>query len=220
MTKLLLLVMTLMSIAIYSTVATDTMYVFAYSWQPGFCKGTTYPGCSTPEAFWSTHFTVHGLWPQYTTSGYPSYCSTEAFNSTIPVEIGWDTMTQYWPDVKYTETNDQYDSFWEHEWDKHGTCSGLTQENYFQDAINLIESFGTPSVLSAAAGSTISATTLRNAFGGSTFVSLQCTSMVLTGAYTCWLQSDGVPTTQVACPTEVQGEDTCKSSDTITVPTF
>lgn len=27
--------------------------------------------------------------------------------------------------------------FWEHEWDCHGSCSGLTQQDYFQETLNL-----------------------------------------------------------------------------------
>lgn len=27
--------------------------------------------------------------------------------------------------------------FWEHEWDCHGSCSGLTQQDYFQDTLKL-----------------------------------------------------------------------------------
>jgi ribonuclease I len=50
----------------------DTMYVLAYSWTPGFCNTQSNdPGCSNPESYWKNHFTLHGLWPQYTTDGYP-----------------------------------------------------------------------------------------------------------------------------------------------------
>jgi len=131
-------------------------------------------------------------------------------------------ISKYWPDVQYAETSSDYDSFWEHEWTKHGTCSGLAQATFFQDTINLIEKYGTPSVLTSAAGKTIDADTLRTAMGGKTFVALQCTSQVLNGAYTCWGRdsTSGAPLTQIVCPSSVQSEDTCTSSSTITVPTL
>ena len=75
------------------------LYVFAYSWTPEFCEGESYPLCSTPEDFWGTHFTLHGLWPQFSSGGYPADCSTEVLNSTVFDEIGMDTMNQYWPNV-------------------------------------------------------------------------------------------------------------------------
>ena len=189
--------------------ATDTIYVFAYSWTPGFCMDTSYVGCSKPQEYWKTHFTIHGLWPQYSTDGYPSYCSTEAFDSNVPTTIGMDTMTKYWPDVKYSESSSNYDSFWEHEWTKHGTCSQLSQTDYFQDAIHLAETFGTPAYLSNNIGKNISAYELRDEFGGKEYVSLQCNDYVLVGAYTCWGQTNGVPSSQIVCPSSVQSEDTC-----------
>merc|ERR1719486_1333597 len=103
------------------------IYVFAYTFQPEFCYGTSYPGCSDPEEYWGTHFTIHGLRPQYSSGGYPSSCTSEPFDQNIPDEIGWDTMTTYWPNVKYSESDPDYTEFWEHEWTKHGTCSGLSQ---------------------------------------------------------------------------------------------
>lgn len=51
-----------------------------------------------------------------------SYCSNEEFNLDTAEEVGWDTMTTYWPDVEYQETDPNYDDFWIHEWEKHGTC--------------------------------------------------------------------------------------------------
>lgn len=190
-------------------IATDLIYVFAYSWTPGFCMDTSYIGCSKPQEYWKTHFTIHGLWPQYSTDGYPSYCSTEAFDSAVPTSIGMDTMTKYWPDVKYSESSSNYDSFWEHEWTKHGTCSQLSQTDYFQDAIHLAETFDTPAYLSNNIGKNISSYELRDEFGGEEYVSLQCNDFVFVGAYTCWGQTNGVPSSQIICPSSVQSEDTC-----------
>lgn len=200
---------------------TGDIFVFAYSWTPEFCYGqASYAGCKTPNDFWNKYFTIHGLWPQYSTGGYPATCTTEPFNSSIPIEIGWDTMTTYWPDVQYAETDSNYDSFWEHEWTKHGTCTGLSQYNYFQNTINLIKKFGTPSVVTANVGGSVSASSLRQAFGGSTMVALQCESgQYLSGAYTCWSQSNGVPQQQITCPSDVQKEDTCTSS-TVKITSF
>lgn len=200
---------------------TGDYYVFAYSWQPEYCYGkTSYPGCTSPDPSWNTNFTVHGLWPQYSSSGYPSTCTTEAYNSSSATDVGWDDMVLYWPDVEYSETSSSYTSFWEHEWTKHGTCTGLSQDAYFQAALNLIKAFGTPASVTNAVGKTVSADTVRNEMGGATYVSLQCTSgSYLSGAYTCWGQSNGIPTTQQVCASDVQKEDTCTSS-TLTVESF
>ena len=195
--------------------ATNIIYVLAYSWTPGFCftNNPNYPGCLDPKPYWQNNFTLHGLWPQYDTTGYPSYCSTESFDPNIPIQIGWTTMTTYYPDVKYEETDTDYDSFWEHEWDKHGTCSELSQYDYFQQAITLVEqSFTTPEIIHDYINTTnsLSANAARNSFGGPTYTALQCSdSNILTGVYTCWSHSHVL---QIECPASVQKEDTCSLS--------
>lgn len=96
---------------------TGDIYVFAYSWSPEFCYGqSTWPGCQAPQSYWGKYFTIHGLWPQYSTGGYPSSCTTEAFNTSVPIAVGWNDMTKYWPNVQASETSADYDSFWIHEW--------------------------------------------------------------------------------------------------------
>lgn len=76
----------------------------------------------------------------------------------------------------------------------------------------MIQTFGTPAIYSSAVGSTIDASTLRDAFGGDAFASLQCTSSkYVNGVYTCW-DMDPVthfPTVQIECPADVIAEDTC-----------
>jgi ribonuclease T2 len=193
------------------------MFVFAYSWQAEFCFGqTTYAGCSPPQDYWKTHFTLHGLWPQYSTGGYPQTCTTEAFDPNVPYAIGWSDMTKYWPDAQYAETDPNYNSFWAHEWTKHGTCTGLAQQDYFQTTINLLKSFGSPQILADAVGQNISASALRDSMGGPTMAALQCNAGVyLSGVFTCWSQENGYPKTQVTCPGEVQKEDTCSGASLV-----
>ena len=194
------------------------IYVYAYSWTPGFCHGQSYPGCTDPLPYWTTNFTIHGLWPQYATSGYPASCTTEPFDTTIPQQIGEDKMIQYWPDVQYDVNSPSYDSFWEHEWTKHGTCSGLSQLDYFSQALDLTTRIPTPSILYDSIGKNMSADVLRQGFGGANYVALQCKNQILNGAYTCWGQaSNQVPSIQIVCPASVVKEDTCAGSDNIIV---
>jgi ribonuclease T2 len=196
-----------------------TMYVLAYSWTPGFCNTESGdPGCGAPESYWTNHFTLHGLWPQYTTTGYPASCTSEAFNPKSPEAVGMASMEQYWPNVQAKEGSSNYDDFWTHEWSKHGTCSGLAQTDYFNTTINLAKSFGTPSIFTQNVGKTVNGDDLRTALGGKTRATLICSNgNQLTGAYTCWSQTNGIPTGQTTCPSSVQSEDTCTSSDVMVV---
>jgi ribonuclease T2 len=160
------------------------------------------------------------LLPLFSTGGYPHDCTTEAFNTSTPNSVGYSDMTKYWPNVQQAEGSANYTDFWNHEWTKHGTCTGLSQYDYFSKTLSLIKSFGTPASVTNAVGSTLSASSLRNDFGGSSKVALQCQSgSYLSGAYTCWNQSNGLPTTQRECPADVIAEDTCTAS-TLTVQSF
>jgi ribonuclease T2 len=94
-------------------------YVLSLSWSPSFCAAAAernrLPSMQCGARPYS--FVVHGLWPQYD-KGYPENCQIPAprLNRAI-VSSMLDLMPA--PRLIFNE------------WDKHGTCSGLTAEAYF-----------------------------------------------------------------------------------------
>jgi ribonuclease T2 len=96
-------------------------YVLSLSWSPEHCTeqpgGPTDPQCGTDRHY---AFVVHGLWPQYDNGGYPQSCS---ISNHLPAAVVDSTL-----DIMPSKTLIQ------HEWQKHGTCSGLAADAYFQRA--------------------------------------------------------------------------------------
>lgn len=79
---------------------------------------------------------VHGMWPQFNSSSYPEYCSNITYED-VTGDLLTD-MNQYW------NICDQVNqSFWKHEWLKHGSCvnvqTGITEYDYFNLTINLFK---------------------------------------------------------------------------------
>jgi ribonuclease T2 len=92
-------------------------YVLALSWSPSFCEaaGHRAPRQQCGERPYA--FVVHGLWPQYE-RGFPEFCQVPSprLNRNI-VSSMLDIMPA--PRLVFNE------------WDKHGTCSGLSARVYF-----------------------------------------------------------------------------------------
>jgi ribonuclease T2 len=105
-------------------------YVLSLSWSPGFCA--TQAGRNDPEQCGPQRhfaFVLHGLWPQYEQKGWPEDCSTEGVDQSIV-----EGMLNIMPSPKLVE----------HEWQKHGTCSGLSAKEYFEEAADAFESVKVP----------------------------------------------------------------------------
>lgn len=93
-------------------------YVLALSWSPGWCdREGTARGSEQCAAGRGLGWSLHGLWPQYA-RGWPSYCPTGAAPPSR-------AQTAAMADIMGTAG-----LAW-HEWKKHGTCSGLSAEAYF-----------------------------------------------------------------------------------------
>ena len=63
---------------------------------------------------WCTNeYQIHGLWPQFSSDEYPSYCNKDPYIQ--PSGLLEKEMIKYWSSCNNTD-------LWEHEWIKHGTC--------------------------------------------------------------------------------------------------
>src|SRR5579862_2068385 len=98
-------------------------YVLSLSWSPSFCEAASERGGPSKSQQIQCggrpySFVVHGLWPQYE-RGFPNYCQQPAprLDRNI-VSSMLDLMPA--PGLIFSE------------WDKHGTCSGLSARSYFE----------------------------------------------------------------------------------------
>lgn len=93
-------------------------YVLALSWTPNWCalEGDRKRSeqCDQNTGF---GFTLHGLWPQFRV-GWPSYCNT---SHRAPSRKDTKDMVGIMGSSGLA---------W-HQWKKHGTCSGLSAQDYF-----------------------------------------------------------------------------------------
>jgi ribonuclease T2 len=97
-------------------------YVLALSWSPSYCeaKQNRAPNRSIEQQCSGRPFAfvVHGLWPQYE-QGFPSYCQVPAPRLDRAI-VG--SMLDLMPSPRLIF----------YEWDRHGTCSGLSPRAYFE----------------------------------------------------------------------------------------
>ncbi|AOF89015.1 ribonuclease T2 family protein [Sinorhizobium sp. RAC02] len=94
-------------------------YVLSLSWSPTWCAGNDAGGrtqqCRRGE---NNGFIVHGLWPQ-NDRGYPDFCPTREPDR-VPEGLGRSVLDII-PSMGLIG----------HQWRKHGSCSGLSQKDYF-----------------------------------------------------------------------------------------
>ena len=102
-------------------------YLLNLSWSPEFCYShPTATECSQHAAF-----VLHGLWPERAEGTYPQHCS----NAPGPADPG--NYVDIYPDPGLLQ----------HEWQTHGTCSGLGPDTFFSDARSAYRSVTIPAKL-------------------------------------------------------------------------
>lgn len=93
-------------------------YTLALTWSPQFCRdgagGSAGFQCGGDNRF---GFTLHGLWPDGIGRQWPQYCTATALLPPATIK----GMMCSTPSAQLIQ----------HEWAKHGTCTGLTPKAYF-----------------------------------------------------------------------------------------
>jgi ribonuclease T2 len=107
-------------------------YVLVLGWSPSYCisegRGQQDAQCSTDQAH---AFVLHGLWPQYQ-KGWPEDCYAGR-RPWVPRQV-IDEMRDIMPGKGLII----------HEYRTHGTCSGLSAEDYFRVARELYDKVRVP----------------------------------------------------------------------------
>ena len=109
-------------------------YVLSLSWSPSWCAATgNAQGSDQCDPRHDHGWILHGLWPQ-NKRGYPSYCQTAqrppSRRQTAAMADIMGTAGLAW-----------------HQWRKHGSCTGLSAEDYFALSRRAYESVARPPAL-------------------------------------------------------------------------
>mmetsp|Transcript_39597 Transcript_39597/g.62894 ORF Transcript_39597/g.62894 Transcript_39597/m.62894 type:complete len:140 (-) Transcript_39597:195-614(-) len=79
----------------------------------------------------SNEWTLHGLWPEKEDCG-GSFDEGAISDLESVMQSKWRSCTEY-----HTTNQD----FWQHEWTKHGTCSGLSEHDFFAAGLSLYSKY-------------------------------------------------------------------------------
>lgn len=110
-------------------------YILALTWSPAFCVSEDPEGETAQCRIGAAKgLLVHGLWPE-SRSGSAEYCNTSE-PERLPDDLA-KRVRGYMPDLGLAR----------HEWKKHGSCSGLSQRDYFNTMERAYRAFNQPSVL-------------------------------------------------------------------------
>lgn len=109
-------------------------YVLSLSWSPSYCadngdRSNARQQCGTGRSY---GFVAHGLWPQ-NDKGFPESCDHKQANDLVPRDL-----VSAFSDIMPSA------GLMRHEWRKHGTCAGISQQDYFTTLRNAYQAVAIP----------------------------------------------------------------------------
>lgn len=108
-------------------------YLLSLSWSPAYCLTHSQDRRQCGDR--GLGFVLHGLWPQYDSGRYPEYCVQATSLDQQAAALG---QTLY-PSPRLMQ----------HEWESHGTCSGLDAVAYFRTADRALAAVQLPAMFEA-----------------------------------------------------------------------
>jgi ribonuclease T2 len=103
-------------------------YLVSLSWSPSYCL--SHPNDQRQCGGKGFGFVLHGVWPQKQSGGYPENCPATSQPSASAIQ----KALAFMPSEKLIQ----------HEWSKHGTCSGFTADEYLSFADKAFASLKIP----------------------------------------------------------------------------
>lgn len=110
-------------------------YLLTLSWAPTYCL--THVEDRSECSGKGYGFVLHGLWPQFESGGYPEHCAAASDLSLEAEAVG----RTVFPSL----------GLMRHEWQAHGTCSGLDAVTYFRTADRALARVHIPAAFEAPA---------------------------------------------------------------------
>lgn len=107
-------------------------FLLSLSWSPSYCLMHSDDRAQCSKGY---GFVLHGLWPQNSNGGYPENCATDASLSSAAQSRG----AGLFPSPRLMQ----------HEWLRHGTCSGLDALAYFDTADRALAAVKIPAAFDA-----------------------------------------------------------------------
>lgn len=193
-------------------------YTLALSWQPAFCEtNSRKPECAsqTSSRYDATNFVLHGLWPNQHDDPSHDFAYCEQSDSIIERDRrDWCEL----PPLSLSDTiADELQVFMpgsasclqNHEWYKHGTCAGMSDDAYFALSNELVDQFSQTAFnqyVGEHVGEEVSRrdllTVFEDEFGTDEYLSLRCTDI------------DGVSTlSEIRLPLKQNLDDVSNFSD-------
>jgi ribonuclease T2 len=107
-------------------------YLLSLSWSPTYCL--THPGDRDECGDRGYGLILHGLWPQFEGGGYPENCQAAPLDAAAR---------------RLGATLFPSENLLRHEWQRHGSCSGLAAAEYLRTADRAVAQLIVPPELSA-----------------------------------------------------------------------
>ena len=107
-------------------------FLLSLSWSPSYCLAHADDRSQCSKGY---GFVLHGLWPQNLDGGYPEHCASDAPLTAAAAARG----ATLFPSPRLMQ----------HEWQAHGTCTGLDALAYFDTADRALAAVKIPAAFEA-----------------------------------------------------------------------